>query len=118
MKERLFRSLIALLGIGVAMAGAGCIRSRVTITSDPPKAEVIFQGRNRGVTPLTIPFKWYWYYDIRLEKEGYEPLELIEHLRTPPWFITPLDLIAEILPFPISDHRYLYYVLSPAEETS
>ena len=95
---------------------SGCIRSRVTITSDPPAAEVIWRGEPRGVTPITIPIKWYWYYDFTLQKEGYEKKEIIERFRTPPWFIMPLDLFAEIIPVPFPDERERNYVLKPKEE--
>lgn len=94
----------------------GCIRSRVLITSDPPEAEVTWLGEPRGVTPIEIPFIWYWYYDIEIEKEGYEPLETVERFSTPPWLIMPLDLLAELAPFPIRDKRKRHYVLEKEVE--
>ena len=100
----------------LALGSSGCIRSRVTITSEPPHAEVVWLGEHRGVTPITIPFEWYWHYDIALEKEGYEKFEVIERFRTPPWFLMPLDLIAELIPIPIPDHRRRHYVLKPKAE--
>ena len=106
-------SFAALLSLGLG----GCIRSRVTITSDPPKAEVFFRGRPRGVTPITIPFIWYWHYDVALEKAGYERLEVVERFRTKPWFLMPLDLFAEMIPIPFPDDRYRHYVLQPSEES-
>lgn len=99
-----------------ALAATGCIRSRVEITSEPSQAEVIWHGEPRGVTPITIPFIWYWHHDIVIEKPGYERLEVVERFRTPPWFLMPLDLFMEILPIPIPDHRTRHYVLTP--ETS
>ena len=96
----------------------GCIRSRVTITSEPPQAEVIWRGLPRGVTPITIPFKWYWYHDFTIEKEGYESLDVVERFRSPPWFLMPLDIFMEILPVPIPDHRLRHYVLKPTDEGS
>jgi hypothetical protein len=97
--------------IAAAVATCGCVRSRVIITSEPSGAEVIFRGRPRGVTPIEIPFKWHWHYDIAIDKEGFERIETIERFRTPPWLIMPLDLIAEILPFAITDTRELHYIL-------
>ena len=79
---------------------------------------MIFQGRPRGVTPIDIPIEWYWYYDIAVEKEGCERIETIERFRSPPWFIMPLDLFAELLPIPISDSRRVHYVLEADEEAS
>ena len=98
-------------------AETGCIRSRLKITSDPPGATVRFQKEVRGETPVIIPFTWYWHYDIELDKEGYEGMHVLEHLRTPPWFIFPLGLFAELLPVPIPDNRERHYVLVPLSET-
>lgn len=94
----------------------GCIRSRVTITSEPSQAEVVWRGEHRGVTPITIPFIWYWYQDFTIEKDGYEKMEVVERLRTPPWFLMPLDLFMEIIPIPIPDERERHYVLKKKEE--
>ena len=101
----------------IGLTVTGCIRSRVTITSEPTWAEVYFQRKPRGVKPVTHPLTWYWYYDSRIEKEGYETVEAIERLRSPPWFILPFDIFAEIIPIPISDHRYRHYALKQLPET-
>jgi hypothetical protein len=106
---------LGFLLIGILLASSGCIRSRVRITSDPPKAMVRFQNEDRGETPITIPFIWYWYYDIELKKEGYEPEKTREYFRTPPWFLFPLDFFAEILPIPITDTRDRHYTLKPVQ---
>lgn len=91
----------------------GCIRSRVVITSEPPNAKVTFQKQERGETPLEIPFIWYWYYDVKLEKPGYQTLEKVEYLPAPPWFVMPLDFLLELMPFPIRDTHPRHYVLTP-----
>ena len=103
--------------LAVILCGAtGCIRSRVHITSDPSGANVRFQDEERGQTPITIPFIWYWYYDIDVEKDGYEPIHALERFRARPWFIIPLDFFAEIVPVPIPDTRHRHYVLTPVPE--
>lgn len=99
----------------LAMSLTGCIRSRVMLTSEPSGAEVTWRGDYRGVTPIEIPIIWYWYYDYSLEKEGYVPIEKVERFRTPPWFLLPVDLVAEVIPFPFPDRRERHYVLE--EET-
>lgn len=104
--------LLPLLALCLLPA-AGCIRSRVTITSEPTGAEVMWRGKPYAATPVTIPFIWYWYYDFSLEKPGYKRLDVRERFRTPPWFIFPLDLFMEILPVPIPDKRERHYVLEP-----
>ncbi len=122
MKVHLLPSLCALSLLVALATCTGCIRSRVIITSEPPDATVHFKGAGeemrRGETPVTIPFIWYWYYKVRVEKEGYEPVEAIERFRTPPWFIFPLDFFAEIIPIPFTDTRERHYVLTPLAEGS
>lgn len=112
------RAASLLLALAAIPSLSGCIRSRVTITSEPPGAEVVWRGTPRGPTPIEIPFDWYWYYDFRLEKEGYEPLDVVERFRTPPWFVFPLDLFAEAIPVPIPDRRKRHYVLTPRSEVA
>ena len=91
----------------------GCIRSRLEITSEPPGADVRVERIDRGTTPASVDFIWYWHYEIELRKDGYELVRAVEHLRTPPWFIFPLDLLAELMPFDIPDVRKRHYVLPP-----
>ena len=93
---------------------AGCIRSRLHIDSEPQGAIVTINNQPYGRTPLETPFIWYWYYDIKVEKEGYETVEDEQYLRTPFWAIFPLDLLAEAAPFPIPDNRHVHYDLKPA----
>ena len=109
-KTAALMALTALAG-ALALTAGGCIRSRVHILSEPAGAEVIWRGQPYGATPVTIPFIWYWYYDIALEKPGYERLEVTERFRTPPWFLMPLDLFMEMIPIPIPDNRERSYVL-------
>ena len=120
MKVSFVQRLCTLLLLTALLLSTACIRSRVRITSEPPDATVHFKGAGeemrRGETPVTIPFIWYWYYKVRVEKEGYEPVESIERFRTPPWFIFPLDFFAKIIPIPITDTRELHYTLTPVEE--
>ena len=91
----------------------GCIRSRIIIDTVPSGATVYFQNQERGDTPIVIPFLWYWYYDVRVEKKGFKTVEKIEFLPPPPWFVVPLDFVAEALPIPIPDNHRRRYVLEP-----
>lgn len=109
--------VVALAGI-VALAAVfstGCIRSMVRITSTPSGARVWVNYDERGRTPLEVPIIWYWYYKIRLEKEGYEPIEVDERFYAPPWAVPPIDLLAEALPIPIKNTYYRHYNLRPKQ---
>ena len=115
------RGLRIVLACAVALAAlgsAGCIRSRMVITTEPSGARVAVENEDRGNTPIDIPFIWYWHYKIDVEKEGYERLETFERFRTPPWFVFPLDLFWEVLPVPIPDVRKRHYVLKPLAQTA
>lgn len=108
--------IVAIITILLLVFLSGCIRSRVIITSEPPGADVTFKNTYRGRTPITIPIIWYWYYDIEIEKEGFEKIHTVERFHAPVWFYVPFDLIMEAMPFPIYDTKYRHYVLTPLEE--
>jgi len=97
----------------VALAATGCIRSMVRVTSQPSDAKVTINNYERGHTPIEMPIEWYWYYQIRVEKEGCEPLEVSERFYAPPWAVFPFDLLAEALPVPIKNTYNRHYVLKP-----
>ncbi len=118
MKSQRMMKLLAAMALTLALLGAtGCIRSRVLITSEPSGAEVLWRGKPYGATPVTIPFIWYWYYDYEVTKPGYQKVEVLERLRTPPWFLLPTDLLMEMIPVPIPDQRERHFVLEPLPPT-
>jgi len=105
--------LAVLLVIG--FAATGCIRSMVRVTSQPSDARVTINYVERGRTPIEMPILWYWYYKIRVEKDGYEALEADERFYAPPWAVPPFDLFAEALPIPIKNTYNRHYVLKPKQ---
>lgn len=111
-------SFLRMAGLGLLIAAAvatgGCIRSRLHIESNPSDAVVTINDQPYGKTPIETPFIWYWYYDVKVEKPGYQTVEDEQYLGSPAWAIFPLDFFAEALPFPISDNRHLQYDLKPA----
>ncbi len=117
------KSTLSTLTLLLAAASilAGCIRSRVIVTSDPTGADVSMNGVYRGKTPVEIPFAWYWYYDFTLRKDGYEPVSVRERFKAPVYFWVPFDVVAEAMPFPIYDTKRRHYVMAtqppPVSET-
>lgn len=83
----------ALLGACLAtLGGCGRVARTVTVTSEPPGAIVFLNDNEVGSTPVTTSFTWYGTYRVRLEKEGYTTLTLLERIRAP-WFQwVPIDL--------------------------
>jgi hypothetical protein len=113
--KRAARLCVAVLCLAVA---AGCVERRMTIISDPPGAIAIVNGHEIGPTPAEVPsnlFVYYGVYEIRLLKDGYDPL-LVHQQVDPPWYeYFPLDFFSENLwPFCIRDRRVLPpYALQP-----
>jgi len=106
---------VILLSVCAMALATGCIRSMVRVTSQPSDARVFINDVERGRTPVEAPIIWYWWYKIRVEKEGYEVVEASERFKAPPWAWMPLDLFAEALPIPIKNTYHRHYSLKPKE---
>lgn len=93
----------------------GCVKRNLHINSDPPGATVYFNEREIGTTPLDYDFIWYATHKIRLEKEGYQPIQALESIKTPLYLWMPLDFFLELTPYVFWDRRELSYTLTPSE---
>lgn len=100
----------------LALGAAGCVRSKVVVTSEPSDAEIVMNGVSLGKTPTEQPFTWYWYYDFTARKEGYVTETRRERFRAPPWLWPGADLVMEMMPFYVHDTKRVHIVLSPAQE--
>lgn len=49
---------------------------KIPTTSNPPGAKVVVEGKVKGFTPLNLHLKKTKSHVIRIEKEGYNPLEI------------------------------------------
>ncbi|MEM9415389.1 MAG: PEGA domain-containing protein [Planctomycetota bacterium] len=76
----------------------GCVKRTLLIESEPPGALVYLNDEPEGRTPMTVQFKWYGTYDVRLEKEGYQTLHTQQTLAQPWWEHPGPDLFAEMIP--------------------
>ena len=63
----------------------GRVVRTITVESQPPGAILWLNDNEVGRTPVTVPFTWYGVYSIRMEKEGYVPLEVLERVAAP-WY--------------------------------
>ncbi len=84
------------------------------IRTNPPGALVSVDDNEVGLTPVAISPIYYGSRKIRLEKDGFETLTLIQSM-PPPWYeIPPLDFFSETLvPGTIRDQRTFDYQLRP-----
>jgi hypothetical protein len=106
---------IFLLGICLLLF-SGCVERRMTLRSNPPGALVYIDDYDNpiGMTPCSTDFTYYGTRKIRLVKDGYETLTVMQPLPTPWYEITPLDFVSEnIVPGEIRDQRVLDYQLTP-----
>ena len=76
---------------------AGCVKRRISISSNPQGALVWVNDREVGRTPVEFEFLYYGEYDLRLEKEGDEPIMTTRWAKTPVWELPVVDLFAEVV---------------------
>jgi len=109
----------SILQAGLAFAAitslTGCVERTITITSDPAGALVWLNDREVGRTPLEVEFLYYGTYDVRLVKDGYEPLLTSGEASAPWWDLPGLDLAAEVVPVKLNSDIDWHYVLLPAD---
>lgn len=76
------RSLAIVLPLVLALAtGCGTLvygtHEKIPVDSDPPGANVILDGESVGTTPLTVKLTRKENHQIRIEKDGYVPYEVL-----------------------------------------
>ena len=101
-KTELVGGLLAVLPVLAVLAGVialgGCVQRKIKINSQPEGALVYLNDQEVGRTPVAVNFIWYGTYDVRLEKDGYEPLWTQAEAVAPFWENPPMDLFAEMVP--------------------
>ena len=106
----------ALLG-GVALLGAGgCVRRTLMITTEPAGALLWLNDREVGRTPVEVDFDFYGTYDVRLERDGYEPMMTSGRADAPWWDTLVLDLFAEAVPGTVNSRVEWHYVMQPVDD--
>ncbi len=103
--------LVATAFLGVLVSIAGCGSRTIIVTSEPPGALVTLNGVEVGPTPLEVGFRFYGQYDLRLRKDGYEPLAAAPWAAAPWYDYPPLDFI--LLPIPIDTTVRWHYEMQP-----
>jgi len=101
-------ALLCLLGL------PGCVRRTISISTEPPGALVWLNDREVGRTPVEVDFLYYGQYDVRIEKDGCEPLMTSGTAEAPFWDWAGIDLISELMPFELHSRVAWDYTLEPA----
>ena len=92
----------------------GCVRRTISIVTEPPGALVWLNDREVGRTPIEVEFLYYGTYDVRIVKDGYEPLITFGRADAPLWDMVGIDLAAELLPLELHSRIEWIYQLEPA----
>ncbi|MCH7547088.1 MAG: PEGA domain-containing protein [Planctomycetes bacterium] len=92
----------------------GCVRRTISIVTEPPGALVWLNDREVGRTPIEVEFLYYGTYDVRIVKDGYEPLITSGRADAPLWDMVGIDLAAELLPLELHSRIEWIYQLEPA----
>ena len=107
-----------LLGcIAVCFGPIGCVERRMTIRTNVDSqggALAIVDGQELGTTPVSTGFTYYGDRKIRLIKDGYETVTLVQPIRAPWWDSLLTEFFTENLwPRTVRDEREFRYALPP-----
>jgi hypothetical protein len=104
---------ILLVGVILPLQ-TGCVSRRMTIRSNPPGALVYVDDYPIGLTPVSTNFTYYGTRKIRLVKDGFETLTIMQPIPAPWYQYPPMDFIAEnFVPGEIRDSKVLDYQMQP-----
>ena len=102
------------LAVGGLTSQSGCVARRMTIRSNPPGALVYVDDYEIGSTPVSTNFTYYGNRKIRLVKDGYETLTVLQPIPAPWYQYPPFDFITEnFIPGEIRDQRTIDFQLKP-----
>lgn len=86
----------------------------MTIRSNPPGAVVYVDDYEIGTTPVSANFTYYGTRRIRLVKNGYETLTVMQPVSVPWYEFFPLDFVSEnLVPGKVRDNRTFDYQMVP-----
>ena len=103
-----------LLALVLLPTQSGCVERRMTVRTNPPGALVYVDDYEIGATPVSIDFIYYGTRKIRIVKDGYETLTVMQPIPAPWYQFPPADFITEnFVPGKIRDQRILDYQLKP-----
>ena len=94
---------------------SGCVQRRLTVTSEPTGATVTLNDVEVGRTPLTTDIRWYGNEDVIVRKDGYETLKTNANITAPWWQYPPIDFLAELVPWGLTDHQAVSFKLEPKD---
>jgi len=74
----------------------GCVERKLTIVTEPEGALVTLNDEEIGTSPVTVGFEWYGDYNVRLSKDGFQPLVTHRNLKRPMRDKFPFDFLDDM----------------------
>lgn len=108
----------ASVGAAVLFGLSGCLKRTISITTEPEGALVWLNDVEVGRTPLETDFTYYGTYDVRIRREGYEPLATSAKASAPVYEWPGADLVSEAVPANIHTVVRWHWVLTPRIEAT
>ena len=102
----------------LALVVCGCVERKLTVTSTPPGARVYLDDEPKGETPVTFRFNFHGHRTFTLKKVGYRVSEEVKWVRPPFWEFPGLDVIADLTPIPLEDHKEFHFRLEPVQDVA
>ncbi len=115
--RRHFRLFTPVPAIAALVALSGCVERRISIDTEPPGALVWLNDAQIGRTPVDVAFTHEGTYDLRIEKEGYEPLMTPAKTTGPLWDAVPIDFVVEVLPVKARSQTRWTFTLTPRDDS-
>lgn len=104
------------IGLLLLCALPGCVSRRLTIRSNPPGAMVYIDDQEIGVTPVSTSYIYYGGRKIRLVRDGFETVTVIQEIPAPWYQYFPIEFVADnVVPWEIRDERTLDFTLTPQQ---
>lgn len=107
---------LAAFGLGaIVLVGTGCVQRTIEITSEPTGAQVYLNDVEVGRTPLEVGFTYFGTYDVRLRKDGYEPLITSAKTDAPMHEWPGFDLVAMAWPDTKETRIRWHFAMEPSD---
>ena len=92
----------------------GCVQRRFIVRSQPEGAFVEIDHQPVGMTPLSVPFTYSGTREIKLEKDGYQTIQVQQQVK-PTWYETfPISFFTEnFWPRELRDERVMDFQMEP-----
>jgi len=105
-----------LLGLALSFCVLpGCMQRTIHITSEPSGAQVYLNDVEVGRTPVEVGFTYFGTYDVRLRKDGFEPLVTSAKTDAPMHEWPGFDLIAMAWPQGTKTNIRWHFMMEPSD---